>query len=207
VGGVLEIADSGKTKDGRALTGLVKWAAPKMRHRRFIQALLNTRLHLILCLRAKEKLKQVKIDGKEEIVSDGWVSVQDKNFIFETTVQLFLPNDDPAKRGIPRLDKCPEDLLGAFPPGQRISIDTGRRIADWVAGGAPVDHATEALRREAEEAAEGGTAVLEVMWKRLAKPQQIALKPYMENIKSIAATADAESKPVDDGEREPGAEE
>ena len=206
IGGTLEVADNMKNKEGKALTGLVKWAEPKARHKKFVQSLLNTRMHLIICLRAKEKLKQIEVNGKKEIVSEGYVSVQDKRFIYETTVQLFLPKDNPKMLGIPRLDKCPEDLLGAFPPGQRISIDTGKRIAEWVAGGAPVDHATEALRREAEEAAEGGTAVLEVMWKRLTKPQQIALKPYMENIKSIAATADAESKPVFEtaDERQPG---
>jgi len=197
IGGTLELADSGTNKDGKALTGLIKWSQPKARHRRFIQALLGTKMHLILCLRAKEKLVQ----KGSEIISGGFVSVQDKRFIYEMTVQIFLPNDSERdKIGIPRLDKCPEDLLPAFPPGQRISIDTGRRIADWVAGGAPVDHATESLRREAEEAAEGGTAVLEVMWKRLTKPQQIALKPYMENIKSIAKTADDDGKQPDDGE-------
>jgi hypothetical protein len=192
LGGVLEIADSGKTKDGRALTGLIKWAQPKARHGRFIQAILKSRMHLILCLRAKEKLKQVKIDGKEEIVSDGWVSVQDKNFIFEVTVQLFLPNNDPRRLGIPRLDKCPEDLLAAFPANERITVKTGELIAAWVKGGIPVDHALETLRHEAEEAADGGTTVLRAFWERMDKAQQKSLKPYMENLKSIAATADAD---------------
>jgi AAA domain len=203
IGGTLELADSGTSKDGKALTGLIKWSQPKARHKRWIQALLNTRMHLILCLRAKEKLVQ----KGGEIVSGGFVSVQDKRFIYEMTTQIFLPNDvERDKIGIPRLDKCPEDLLPAFPPGERISIETGKRIAEWVAGGAPVDHEAEKLRREAEEAAEGGTAVLESMWNRLGKEQRQKLKPYMENCKSIAKTADEESKPVEfePADREPG---
>ncbi len=191
IGGTLESADAGTTKDGKPLVGLIKWAAPKARHKRFVQALLNTRMHLIICLRAKEKLEQ---KGKD-IVSAGYVSIQDKRFVYETTVQLFLPKDDRAKIGIPRLDKCPEDLLGAFPHGQKISVETGRKIAEWIAGGIAVDPALEALRHEAEEAADGGTDVLKAMWARLDKPRQKLLAPYMDNLKSIAATADAD-KPV-----------
>lgn len=203
IGGILELADSGTNKDGKALTGLIKWSQPKSRHKRWIQALLNTRLHLILCLRAKEKLVQ----KGSEIISGGYVSVQDKRFIYEMTIQIFLPNDvERDKIGIPRLDKCPEDLLPAFPPGQRITLDTGRRIAEWVAGGTPVDHEAEKLRREAEEVAEGGTAVLETLWRRLNNDQRRKLQPHMENCKSIAKTADDEAKSVtfEPSEREPG---
>jgi hypothetical protein len=191
IGGTLENADQGKDRDGNALKGLIKWAAPKARHKRFVQSLLNTRMHLIICLRAKEKMVQ----KGDKIVSEGYVSIQDKRFIYETTVQLFMPHEDPRRLGIPRLDKCPEDLLPAFPANERISVKTGEMIAAWVKGGIPVDHALETLRHEAEEAAEGGTKVLETFWHRLSVAQQKALKPYMENVKSIAATADAE-KPV-----------
>ena len=193
LGGVLEIADAGKNKDGEPLQGLVKWANPKARHKRFVNALLTSRMHLIICLRAKEKLKQVKINGKNEIVSEGYFSIQDKRFIYETTVQLFMPHEDPRRLGIPRLDKCPEDLLAAFPANERISVKTGEMIAAWVKGGIPVDHALESLRHEAEEAADGGTKVLRVFWDRLGKEQQRSLKPYMENFKSIAETADADA--------------
>lgn len=197
-GGTLDIAEAGKTADGKPLKGLVKWAAPKARHGKFIRKILTSRIHLILCLRAKEKMAQ----KGSEIVSEGWVSVQDKNFIYETTIQLFFDNRDKPNRGVPRIEKCPGDLMAAFPEGQKISIDTGRRIAEWVAGGVPVDAEAQKLKAEAEEAAEGGTAVLEAMWNRLTKDQKRKLSPHMENCKSIARTADEESKPVD--EREPG---
>lgn len=189
IGGVIEDADNGKNKDGDPLKGLVKWAKPKARHKRFVQALLNTRMHLIICMRAKEKLTQ----KGDKIVSEGYVSVQDKRFIYETTVQLFMPNDSPSTRGIPRLDKCPEDLLGAFKSGEKITVDTGKRISEWVAGGVPVDHAFEALKREAEEAADGGTDVLKALWERLTNAQKKALAPQMENLKSIAKTADTDA--------------
>lgn len=195
IGGTLDAADAGKSSQGKPLTGLIKWAQPKARHKRFVQALLNTRMHLVICLRAKEKLVQMAVNGKQEIVSQGYVSVQDKRFVYETTVQLFMPKDDPKKLGIPRIDKCPEDLLPAFPHGQRISTETGKKIAEWISGGIAVDADLEALRHEAEDAADGGTAVLRAFWDRLGKPQQKMLAPFMENLKSIAAVADADVAP------------
>lgn len=187
LGGILETAEaSGKQ-------GLVKWAAPKARHKRFVQALLSTRMHLVLCLRAKEKLVQGRnpATGKEEIVSQGYVSVQDKRFIYETTVQLRMHGN--GKRGTYVVEKCPEDLLGAFPEGAKISTETGKAIAEWVSGGAPVDHAMEALKREAEEAAAGGTEAFRTWWASDAvKPRRAALRDFLPNLQSIAAEADAE---------------
>ncbi len=193
IGGIIETAEANNLK------GLVKWAGPKSRHKKFVQALLQTRMHLIICLRAKEKMVQRTIRDpvsgreKQEIVSEGFVSVQDKRFIFETTVQLFMLNGE-GLHGTYRIEKCPEDLLGAFPTGQKITVETGKRIADWVAGGAPVDHTLELLKRKAEEVAEDGTEASRAHWRTLSAADRNRLQPYLENLKSIAAAADAEAQ-------------
>jgi hypothetical protein len=150
-------------------------------------------MHIIVCLRVKEKLIQRKdAQGKDEIVSGGWFPVQDKYFGYEMTVRLFFP--DGGAKGVPTLAKCPADLLGAFPEGGQVSVETGARIAEWVHGGTPVDAELVALKREAEEAAEGGGAVLDAFLKRLSKPQVAKLKPYGANLRSIANTADLEEQ-------------
>lgn len=185
IGGIGEIAEAGGGK------GLQKWAKPKARHKRFVQTLLTTRMHIIVCLRAKEKLLQQGGD----IVSGGWVPVQEKFFGYEMTVRLSFPEG--CKPGVPELVKCPADLLGAFRGSEQVSVDAGARIAEWVKGGAPVDPALQALKTEAEEAAAGGAAVLDAFWKRLSKPQKDALKPFGANLRSIADTADKESTEAD----------
>lgn len=195
IGGILESAENGRSANGSPLSGLIKWAKPKAAHKRYVQSLLTTRMHLIICLRAKERMEQ----KGNTVVSTGYVSVQDKRFIYETTVLLFLPNE--GNRGIPRLDKCPEDLLGAFPAGKRISLETGAKIAEWVHGGAPVDQAFLALKREAEETAEKGSAMMRDWWGKLTKAQQQNLKAHLPNLQSIARVADeeiaaAQSKPT-----------
>ena len=181
IGGVGEIAETGGGK------GLQKWAKPKARHKRFVQTLLTTRMHIIVCLRAKEKL----IQQGSDIISGGWVPVQEKMFGYEMTVRLFFPEG--SKPGVPDLIKCPADLLGAFTTGAQVSVDSGARIAEWVKGGAPVDQEAVTLKQEAEEAASGGGAVLDAFLKRLTKTQKDKLKPFGANLRSIADTADKEA--------------
>jgi len=192
IGGVVETADA----NGKQ--GLVKWAKPKARHKRFMQRLLTTRTHLIICMRAKEKLVQVKNPktGKEEIASAGFVSVQDKRFIYEMTLQLFLPRYDKRDHiGIPVIEKCPQGLLPAFPEGARISVQTGEMIRQWVDGGAPVDRAYEALKRRGEQVAADGTEALKMWWEKLTVADKKAMQPNMANLKSVAAEADRHEEP------------
>lgn len=205
IGGIGEIAESGTTQSGRPLSGLQKWAKPKARHKRFVQTLLTTRMHIIVCLRAKEKMIQRQgPNGKDEIVSGGWVPVQEKFFGYEMTLRLFFPEGQ--KPGVPELVKCPADLLGAFATGAQVSVETGTRIAEWVHGGTPVDSALVELKREAEEAAEGGSEVLDKFILTLTKGQKEKLKPFGANLRSIAETTDkeiSEAKAADGGEGVP----
>ena len=202
IGGIVEMADAATDGQGKPLKGLVKWANPKARHKKFVQALIATRMHVIVCLRAKEKMIQVTRDNLAkypgtkigDIMSDGFISIQDKRFIYETTVQIFLPMPDGTKpRGVPVLEKCPKDLLGAFPEGEQIGIAAGERIRQWVAGGVPVDQAAVDLKRTAEEKATLGTESMRAWWLTLQPGQQKQLSPYLANLRSIAGTADEEA--------------
>ncbi len=208
LGGILEIADEGKSNKGEPLSGLIKWAKPKARHKRYVQALLNSRMHLLISLRAKEKMRQlargdVIPEGKKvgDIVSDGYIPIQDKRFIFETTVQLFLPiYADRGKLGVPKLEKCPGDLTPAFPEGKQIDEETGRIIAEWVGGGEAVDHAFVELKRAAEAAAAQGTAALRAHYEK-DRTLVRKLKGEEGNLRSIAAAADRDAADRSDEQR------
>jgi hypothetical protein len=197
IGGVLEMAEATNQK------GLVKWAQPKARYKRYVNAMLNTRMHIIICLRAKERMVQVTRDNQAkypgakigDIMSDGMVAIQEKRFIYEMTVQAFLPvPGDGGPRGVPILEKCPKDLLGAFPQHRQISVQTGERIREWVDGGVPVDHTAAEIRRTAEEQAERGTDAMRAWWNGLAQDERRKLEPMLNNLRSIAATADREAE-------------
>lgn len=187
-GGILEIAGPGEG-------GLRKWAVPKARHKKYVRRLLDSHMHLLISLRAKEKMIQVPDPdrlGKDMIVSAGYVPIQDKTFVSETTVELFIP-PLPGNRGAPPvIKKCPEDLLGAFADGAPINEKTGEAIAEWVAGGVPIDRAFEDLKIRAADSAGSGAEELRKFWRCLSKSERDRLAPETNNLRSIAESADRE---------------
>ncbi len=99
--------------------------------------LLQSPCPIITCLRAKFKSRQVKQNGKTEIVKDELLTaIQDESFIYEMTVHGYVTQDHafhPTKISHPALGAC-------FPNGQPITIAHGEALARWCAApsGAPV---------------------------------------------------------------------
>ena len=177
-GGVLDKAEKTGT------SGLKKWQAPKLAHKRFMRALTTSRMHIIVCLRTKTKLRQV---GKE-IVSDGLVPIQEKGFIYEMTISAMLDNT-PGQEGVPTLTKCPDFLRGAF-DGGKVTEETGRKIIAAM-GQKQIDDELEDLRQAGNDKAFEGTDALRDWFSGLTAEQKRKIKPSMENLKSIAAEADS----------------
>lgn len=216
-GGVLDMADAMKTRNGEPMQGLAKWKAPKMAYKRMVNNDLRAPFHVIFCLRSKDGVRQNGRGQNAEIESTGVEPVSGKGFIYEMTVSALIgPDHKPVFANgdhgikcnalIPTL-KAPEDLIGAFKPGQYLSEETGAAIATWVGGGAVVDHAAEKIRKVARDVATLGTDPLRDHWKTLDKAGHAALALITEELKSIAAQADQEraeqdgdnDKVVDDG--------
>ncbi len=182
-GGVLDMADAGKTKDGRPLQGIKKWQAPKMSYKRMMNALLRSQAHVLFCLRAKEKITQ--IGG--EIVSGGPVPICEKNFIYEMTVAAMLDENHQPAMPI----KVPEDMVTVIQAGRLLTIGTGGKIAEWVSGGVPIDKEIEALKREGRDKAPQGSTVMREWWHNLAREHKQALEPMLEELRLTASQADA----------------
>ena len=121
---------------------MAAWIKPKMAHKHMVQKLLQVKAHIILCLRAEEKIEMVKnAQGKLEIQKkqsmtgkDGWIPVCDKNLPFEATCSFLLLASAP---GIPHPIKLQEQHKALFPLDEPITEESGRRLAQWAAGGAP----------------------------------------------------------------------
>lgn len=199
IGGCHDLAEASRKQ------GLLKWMVPKAQHKRFVARLLGSRMHVIVCLRAREKFTQATDPetGKEVILNTGYHEIQERNFIFEMTVSVLLL---PGGRKV--VTKCPEELVPVFgtvgvETAGYLSERTGADLADWVKGGKPVDAAWELVRREARDAAERGTDTYRSFFNRLSKPEQQRLLPDHPNLKSIASEADAalaEAEEDGDGE-------
>ena len=114
------------------------WIKPKMAHKHMVQKLLQVKAHVILCLRAEEKIEMVKVDGKLVVQpkqsmtgKDGWIPVCDKNLPFEATVSFLLLASNP---GIPHPIKLQEQHKALFPLDKPITEESGRRLAAWAKG-------------------------------------------------------------------------
>lgn len=139
------------------------WKEPKMRHKRFVNRLLQCRAHLILCLRAEEKLrieqqkddrgrnKTVIIQPKDLPENERWVPICEKRFMFEMTLSIVLT---PQKPGIPVPIKLQAQHREAVPLDKHLSEETGRQLAAWARGGTPSKSGS--MARSTEKAAASG---------------------------------------------------
>ncbi|MDH2092698.1 ATP-binding protein [Rhizobium pusense] len=184
-GGVLEQAEAIEERTKRA--GLHCWQKPKAGHKKLMNELLQTRAHLIFCCRVKEKVVQAKgRDGKTEIINEGFVVVQEKSFIYEMTVSMMLEEGT----HVPLLQKCPGDLLSAFPQGSRVTTQIGTTVSQWANEGRAVDIEVEDAKREGLLIANQGVGPLTEWWKALTSEKKKFLETFKDTLKSIASAHD-----------------
>lgn len=133
LGGVGDMAAQIEVRTGKP--GLHCWKEPKLAHQKMLLKLLQAKTHIICCLRAKRKSRQVKDErtGKNVIVKDDNFSpTQDGDFIFEMQVHAEILADHKL-----RVTKVSHPALATiFRDGIVISEATGRALAEWAKGGA-----------------------------------------------------------------------
>src|SRR5438045_8273279 len=135
--------------------GVMKGLMPKRDYKKLISFLLSTRMHMILCSRAKQPILEAVVEGEKTLLTQPWEPIQDKRLKYEMTIVVPMTVDGAYETEPGRL-KVPGDLVHLFRV-ELLDEGTGASIAEWVNGGKPVDHALELLRRAAFEAASGGT--------------------------------------------------
>jgi hypothetical protein len=134
-GGILhwheEILDrmAGDDQKKRERATFSAWVQPKAAENEFIYAMLELRIPVILCMRAKEKLRLRK--GKDPEFF--WGPIVGERVAFETLFTLIFP---PHARGVP--DLAISDMREPFDTmvSETGPVDEalGRRLADWARG-------------------------------------------------------------------------
>ena len=200
-GGIMDWADeleaSGTKSPGN-------WKVPKGAHKKLMNALLQCRASIIFCLRADEKIRIARENGKTVVEPLGWMPICEKRFMFEMTASFTLTPDRP---GIPHFDlphKLQRQHRGMFSDTQPISEESGRLLAEWAAGGSASPAPTQQLTGEAEyitaaewdlrlgDAAKEGSAKLAELWATIPKEHKTTLKPALDRRhKATAQEADA----------------
>ena len=196
---------------------MLAWQKPKADRRTLINGLLQLEANFIFCFRAKETAKPVKVNGKTEIVPQGFMPIAGDEFVFEQTVNCLLL---PAAGGVPTwrseqvgertMMKLPEQFRALFAEANPLSEEHGRAMATWARGGdaaavahgqhssvPPADDDSARLARldaELATAAKGGTVALQAAWARIPANAKSTLKAALDRRhKPSAAEADAAS--------------
>lgn len=190
-GGVLAMAAANQAAGKK---GPIVWQQPKLEHQRqFMLRFMQSSVPLvILNMRAKYPMEEKVINGEKKWVrSDKLEPKQADDILFEMFVHGWIGQDHNF-----HLTRCTsKSLEPAFTSGKPITLETGRALATWAKRGGtqtPVTLSEEDLKREGDEAAEGGMAPLQHWFRRLTRDQQSALKPYLDNtLKPKALDIDA----------------
>lgn len=154
LGGVLDIVDSFE----KSITG---WKKGKPEHKRFMNTLLQSDMHIIVCIRASQKTDWKDPKNPKAL---GIMPVQQEEFMFEMTASMMMWDGGRSRDVI----KCPEDLvpiIGAVGPQEGyLTAKHGLAIRKWVDGGATLDPNVEKARNTLRTTAEQGVEALRKAW-------------------------------------------
>jgi hypothetical protein len=183
VGGILEIA--------RLAGGNDRWAKAKPLHVAFVNYMLQSPVHIIVCLRARNKSKPVGTgkfkDGKEimQWVAMGVQPIQEKGFMFDMSASLLMHDEGKRQTVI----KCPEELRPYLGRAKGyITVEDGVAVRKWVDGGGVIDPEINRWRDIVMNTASQGTEALQKVWENdvPAQYKKILGKPFINMAKASA---------------------
>ena len=121
---------AGQDYEKRQKANFTAWIIPKAAENSFRYALLEMPCPVILCMRAKEKLKIV---GGQAPVNLGWQPIVGEGIAFETIFTLTLP---PYSKGVPDLavSELREPFDTLIPKGKPIDEQLGKVLTEWAKG-------------------------------------------------------------------------
>lgn len=195
----------GSDQKRREKSTFAAWVKPKAAENQFIYAMLEAECPVILCMRAKEKIRLVSGKPPQDL---GWQPIVGERVAFETIFTLMLP---PHSKGVPDLSisdmREPFDTM--IPEGQPIDEKLGRKLSEWARGGesrpldddpTAVDRLTFAINECTSLAAM--QAIAEQV-KRLPKAKQELLRaPYRARYNALTVNNPGGTK----DQREPGSD-
>ena len=150
-GGCEEIASNTNSR-------MADWKKAKAEHKVFMNILLQSDMHIIACIRAREK---VDFSDPRNPRPLGIQPIQEKNFMFEMTASLLMQDAGRSQTVL----KCPDELRAILGRGaDYLTVNDGLNLRQWVDGGSKVDSAVEKVRSSLQMVTESGLTALEAAW-------------------------------------------
>jgi hypothetical protein len=177
IGGCLEIRAQNRGPQGDKIA--------KEGHKRLMNVLLSCNMHIILCLRAREK---VDFADPKNPVSLGIQPITEKNVMFEATASLMMWDEGKAQSVV----KCPDALRTILGREKGyITRKDGEALRAWVGGAQQLDPELERHRNELRTVTQSGSEALRKAWAALPKDARTRLgAQFLEELKTSAAAFD-----------------
>lgn len=162
LGGVLDMVDSAE----KSIHG---WKKATPAHRKFMNTMLQSDMHIICCIRAQNKTDWKDPKNPKNL---GLLPVQREDFMFEMTASMMMWNGGKSRDVM----KCPEELEGIFGKAG-TSVDgfltprSGLDLRKWVDGGVQLDGNVEHARNSLRTVTEQGVDAMRKAWD--AQPEDI----------------------------------
>lgn len=192
LGGVLDIVDG----FDKSIHG---WKKAKPEHKRFMNVLLQSDMHVICCIRAANKTDWKDPKNPKSL---GIVPVQQDEFMFEMTASMMMWNGGRSRDVM----KCPDELAGIFGRAGEsaegyLTPKLGLQLRKWVDGGASLDAALENSRNSLRTVTEEGVAAVRAAWDAVSEAHRKELgAAYLQELLEAAQAFDdarADSVPDD----------
>lgn len=163
---------------------MANWIGAKREHKAFMNTLLQCDMHIICCIRAREK---TDFKNPTEPVSLGIQPVCEKNFMFELTASLLMENEGKRQTFL----KIPSFLRSAFGDGTGyLGVETGKKILEWVNNGEKENPEVTRWKSEMLMACEQGTKELVKIWESIPAELKPLLNAHKEICKNSAMEYD-----------------
>lgn len=148
-GGILD--QHGKASSASRYKGnsWAAWREVTPKHNELVDALLQSKLHIIVTMRAKTEYIQSESDGKATIEKVGLAPIQRDGLEYEFTLVMDLSMDHVASTSKDRTSMFDGTY---FTP----SVETGKQIKDWFEGGKgePTNKGTQSVKDKMDERVE-----------------------------------------------------
>jgi len=166
-----------------------EWAKVTPRHRAFIDAILQSKCHIITTVRRKQDYQMTTVNGKTKVQKMGTKEVTREGFEYELTLNFEIINDS-------HLAKASKDRTRLFDnqPEFIITEETGKSLLDWANEGEdPLKSAINDLRSCSTSS--DPRECLEIKWK--SYPQYHENKSFIDEAKKLGEKFPKEGKEVE----------
>lgn len=181
-GGCEEIASNTNSR-------MADWKRAKAEHKRFMNAMLQSDMHVIACIRAREKTDFTDPKNPRPL---GLQPIQEKNFMFEMTASVMMHDSGRSQTVL----KCPNELIAML--GRQngyLTADDGQALRAWIDGAALLDPAVEHHRNALQTVTEKGLVALKKAWEAApAKVRKSLGQEFLETLKAAATAYDDQRK-------------